>query len=80
VAEMNDNESNPDSENTDRRQIINADPTAIVATGAIQQKELTDLEEGEHLFHSKMWVKGNPLYFIVDRGIQKNIISTEVIK
>jgi hypothetical protein len=36
VAEIKDKESNPDSEfdseNTDRRQIIDADPTAIVAT------------------------------------------------
>jgi hypothetical protein len=26
-----------------------------------------------------MWVKGTPLHFIVDSGIQKNLISTEVI-
>jgi hypothetical protein len=27
-----------------------------------------------------MWVKGTPLHFIIDNGIQKNLISTEVIK
>ena len=27
-----------------------------------------------------MWVKGTPLHFIVDRGSQKNLISTKVIK
>jgi hypothetical protein len=40
VAEIKDKDPNPDSEsdseNTDKRQIIDADPTAIVATAAIQ--------------------------------------------
>jgi hypothetical protein len=27
-----------------------------------------------------MWVKGAPLHFIVDSGIQNNLISTEVVK
>jgi hypothetical protein len=27
-----------------------------------------------------MWVKGNPVHFIVDSGSQKNLISIEVIK
>ena len=27
-----------------------------------------------------MWVKGFPLYFIVDGGSQKNIVSAEVVK
>jgi hypothetical protein len=82
--EIKDKEPNPDSEsdseNTDRRQIIDADPTAIVATTTIQPEEPTDPEEGEHLFHSQMWVKGTPLHFIVDSGSQKNLISAEVIK
>jgi hypothetical protein len=60
--------------------IIDAEPTAIVATTAIQPEEPTNPEEGEHLFHSQMWVKGTPLHFIVDSGSQKNLISTEVIK
>jgi hypothetical protein len=55
-----------DLENIENRQIINTDPTAIVATATIQLEELVDPEEGEHLFHSQMWVKGTPLHFIVD--------------
>jgi hypothetical protein len=70
VAEIKDKEPNPDSEsdseNTGKGQIIDADPTAIVATATIQPEEPTDPEEGEHLFHSQMWVKGTPLHFIVD--------------
>jgi hypothetical protein len=84
VAEIKDKELNPDSEsdfeNIGKRQIIDADPTAIVATATIQPKEPTDPEEGECLFHSQMWVKGTPLHFIVDSGSQKKLISAEVIK
>jgi hypothetical protein len=84
VAEIKDKEPNPDSksdsENNGKGQIIDADPTAIVATATIQPEEPTDPEEGEHLFHSQMWVKGTPLHFIVDSGSQKNLISAEVIK
>jgi hypothetical protein len=84
VAEIKDKEPNPDSEsdseNTGKGQIIDADPTAIVTTTTIQPEEPTDPEEGEHLFHSQMWVKGTPLHFIVDSGSQKNLISTEVVK
>jgi hypothetical protein len=84
VAEIKDKEPNPDSEsdyeNTGKGQIIDADPTAIVVTATIQPEEPTDPEEGEHLFHSQMWVKGTPLHFIVDSGSQKNLISAEVVK
>jgi hypothetical protein len=84
VAEIKDKELNPDSEydskNTGKRQIINADPTAIVMTATIQPEEPTDPEEGECLFHSQMWVKGTPFHFIVDSRSQKNLISTEFIK
>jgi hypothetical protein len=49
VAELKDKESNldldPDSENNKRRQIIDAEPTATVATTTIQPEE--DPEEGE---------------------------------
>jgi hypothetical protein len=42
VAEIKDKEPNPDSEfdyeNTGKRQIIDADPTAIVATTQFNQK------------------------------------------
>jgi hypothetical protein len=84
VAEIKEKEPNPDSEsdseNTGKGQIIDADPTAIVATAAIQPEEPTDPEEGERLFHSQMWVKGTPLHFIVDSRSQKNLISAEVVK
>jgi hypothetical protein len=39
-------------ENIDRRHIIDANPTAIVAIATIQPEEPTNSEEGEHLFHS----------------------------
>jgi hypothetical protein len=56
VDEIRDKEPNTDSEsdskNTRKRQIIGADPTAIVMTATIQPEEPTDSEEGEHLFHS----------------------------
>jgi hypothetical protein len=84
VVEIKDKEPKPDSdfdsENTSKRQIIDADPTVIVATETIQPEEPTDPEEWEHLFHSQMWVKGTPLHFIVDSGSQKNLISAEVVK
>ena len=77
-------EPNPDSEfdyeNTGKGQIIEIDPTAIVATTTIQPEEPRDLEEGEGLFHSQMWVKGTPLHCIVDSEIQRNLISVEVVK
>jgi hypothetical protein len=48
VVEIKDKETNPDSEsdseNTDRRQIIDADPTVIVANATIQLEEPTDPE------------------------------------
>jgi hypothetical protein len=84
VAKVKDKERNPDSEsdseNTGKGQIIDTDPTAIIMTTKIQPEEPTDPEEGERLFHSQMWVKGTPLHFIVDSGSQKNLISIEVIK
>jgi hypothetical protein len=54
VAEIKDKELNPDSEsdsrNNGKRQIIDTDPTATVVTTTIQPEEPTDPEEGEHLF------------------------------
>jgi hypothetical protein len=84
VAEIKDKELNPDSEsdseNIGKGQIIDTNPTAIVAIVAVQPEEPTDLEEGGHLFHSQMWVKETPLHLIVDSISQKNLISAEVIK
>jgi hypothetical protein len=37
-------------------------------------------EEGEHLFHSHMWVKGASLHFIVDSESQNKLISAKAIK
>jgi hypothetical protein len=54
--------------------------SATVATTKIHPNELDEPEEGEHLFHSQMWVKGTLLHFIVDRGIENNLILGEVIK
>jgi hypothetical protein len=73
-------ESEHDKGNDRGKQIIDADPNAIIATMKIQKEEPEDIEEVEHLFHSKMWVKGSPLQFIVDSGSQKNLISVEVMK
>jgi hypothetical protein len=62
VVEIKDKDLNPNSnfdyENNKRRHIIDEKPIAIVATTTIQPKEPKDPEEGEHLFHPEMWVKG----------------------
>jgi hypothetical protein len=84
VVEVKDKDPNlaseSDSKNTGKRQIIDENPTAIVATATIQPEEPIDPQEGECLFHSQMWVKGTPLHFIVDSEIQNNLISAEVIE
>jgi hypothetical protein len=84
VAKIKEKEPNPDSysdsENNERRHIIDADPTSTIATTTIQPEEPLFLEEGECLFHSNMWVKGTLLHFIVDSGSQKKLISGEVVK
>jgi hypothetical protein len=59
---------------------MDVEPNATIATTKIQKEELEDPEEVERLFHSKMWVKGSSLQFIVDSGSQKNLISVEVVK
>jgi hypothetical protein len=83
VAEIKDelkSDLESDYENTGKRQIIDVDPTVIIATVVIQPEEPTDHEEGDHLYHSHMWVKGTPLHFIIDSGSHNNLISVEVIK
>jgi hypothetical protein len=73
VAEIKDMEPNLDSEsdskNTGKGNIIDVDPIVIFATVTIQPEEQTDPEKGEHLFHSQMWVKGTPLHFFIDSEI-----------
>jgi hypothetical protein len=84
VAEVKASESDADFDSEREpergRRIIHAEPSATVATTKIHPGEPDKPEEGEHLFHSQMWVKGTPLHFIVDNDSQKNLISAEVIK
>jgi hypothetical protein len=84
VAEVKASKSNVDYDSKlepeRRRWIIDAEPSATVATTKLQPGELDEPEEGECLFHSQMWVKGTPLHFIIDIGSQKNLISVEVVK
>jgi hypothetical protein len=84
VAEVKDTELNPDLEsdieNVENRQLIDIDPTTTVVTTTIQPKESVDPKEGKCLFHSKMWVKGTLLHFIVDNENQRNLISAKVVK
>jgi hypothetical protein len=51
-------------------------PSATISITKVEPGKKHDPEEGERLFHSEMWVKGTPLNFIVDSGIQKNLISS----
>jgi hypothetical protein len=60
--------SDSESEPKKGRQIIDAKPSATIATTKIHPSEPDEPEEGECLFHSHMWVKGTPLHFIVDRS------------
>jgi hypothetical protein len=71
-----DSESNPKGEN----QIIDVEPIATVSTTKVQTSEPKELEEGDLLFHSQMWVKGDLLHFIVDNDSHKSFISAEVVK
>ena len=84
MVDFKDTDPNLDSEsdpkNIENRQIIDVEPTSIVVTITIQPEELEDHEEGEHLFHSQMWVKETPMHFIVDSESQKSLISKEVLK
>ena len=45
-------ESEPNKGNNKGKQIIDAKPSATVATTKIQKNESGDLKEGERLFHS----------------------------
>jgi len=69
-----------DSETDKGKQIIDAEPSITITTTKIQPDDQEEPEEGEYLFHSRMWVKGTPLHFIIDGGSQKNLISVKVIK
>jgi hypothetical protein len=67
-ASESDADSDPETEPERGRRIIDAEPSATVATTKLQPGEPDEPEEGERLFHSQMWVKGTPLHFIVDSG------------
>jgi hypothetical protein len=69
-------ESNPEG----RKRIIDVEPSAMVTTTKVQPSELEETKEGECLFHSHMWVKGDSLHFIVDSGSQKNMILEDIFK
>jgi hypothetical protein len=60
-----DSESNPEGE----KRIIDAEPSATVATTKVRPSELEEPKEGECLFHSYMWVKGALIHFIFYSGI-----------
>jgi hypothetical protein len=51
-----------------------------MATTKIHPGEPNEPEEGKHLFHSNIWVTGSLMHFIINRGIQKNLILVEVVK
>ena len=57
------------------KQIIDVEPSSTIATTQIQPEDPEESGECERLFHSQMWVNGVSLHFIVDNGIQKNLIS-----
>jgi hypothetical protein len=84
MAKMKASESEVDSDSKSNpeggKQIIDVEPSSTVSTTKIYPCEPEEPKEGECLFHSQMWVKGAPLHFTFDSGIQKNLISTEVIK
>jgi hypothetical protein len=48
--------------------IIGVPPSATITTTNIQPGEPNELEEGEYLFHSEIWVKGTPFHYIIDSG------------
>jgi hypothetical protein len=84
VAEVKASELDVDSESKIEiergRWIIDAEPSATIASTKLQPGEPDEPKEGERLFHSQMWIKGTTLYFIVDSSSQKNLISIEVVK
>jgi hypothetical protein len=84
VAEVKASELDVDSESKleiERgRWIIDAEPSATIASTKLQPGEPDEPKEGERLFHSQMWIKGTTLHFIFDSSSQKNLISTDVVK
>jgi hypothetical protein len=79
-ASKSDAGSDSKSELERGRWIIDVEPSSIVATTKLHHGEPDEIEEGEGLFHSHMWVKGTLFHFIVDSCIQKKLISKKVVK
>jgi hypothetical protein len=75
MVELKDSESEVDSDSESNpeggKQIIDVEPSATVTTTKVWPSEPEEPEEGEHLFHSQMWVKGAPLHFIVDSVVRR---------
>jgi hypothetical protein len=59
-----DSGSNPEG----GKKIIDVEPSAMVSATKVRLSEPEELEEGECLFYSQMWVKGALIHFIVDNG------------
>ena len=63
-----DSDSDTDAEQERGKQIIDAEPSATIATAKIQVEESEEQEEVECLFHSQLWVQGTVLHFMVENG------------
>ena len=59
---------------------MNEKYSATFATTKVHPNKPNEVEEGNLIFHSHMWVKGSLLHIIVDSGIQKNLILVYLIK
>jgi len=51
----------PNKRNDKEKQIIDADPSATIATTNILKNKPKNHEAWERLFHSHMWVEDSPL-------------------
>ena len=84
VVEMKAFKSEVDSDSQSnskwRKQIIDVEPSSTVATTKVLPSKPEELEEGECLFHSQMWVKVALIHYIIKNGSQKNLISVEVFQ
>ena len=79
VAKLKASELDPNTNSNSKlekgKHIIGVEPSTTITTTQNQLDDLEELEEGELLFHSQMWVKGDLLHFIIYNGIQNNLIS-----
>jgi len=82
MLKASESEADSDSKSNPKggKKIIDVESNSMVTTTKVRPSELEEIEEGELLFDSHMWVKGSSIHFIVDNDSQKNLISTEVVK